>query len=366
MRYTAVIASSVFNIAEDGGKRNTGRQFYAPGCLDIADRAVIVKWLLIVLLAFAIAGGWGMVELKVEKERDGAGLAELLLEACPGLSEKTLKTALKSGIVTVNGQEGSGSKTVHTGDIVRIFAPPDLLGLDLSPHVVYQDENFVFLDKPAGLPSTSESGEPSALDMVEAHMKRRGEYSLDALIVPYLIYPLDKYVSGLLLVAKHEDAYLFLTEALMQRRITRYYICPVMGQAQDKAELMAYHLSDRSNRRARILPKPQKETKPIVTRYQRLAEGDGMSLLRVRPVTNGLHQIRAHLAYAGLPVLGDDVYGNRRFNRKMGAAYPALWLHKVVFEVGTAHNYAYLNGMALESQECSFPKCVYDAGLLEP
>ena len=307
-----------------------------------------------------------MVEIKVEKERDGADLAELLMEACPGFSEKTLKTALKSGIVTVNGQEGTGSETVHADDVIRIFAPPDLLGLDLSPRVVYQDESFVFLDKPAGLPSTPEADEPSALGMAEAHMKRRGEYSLEALIVPYLIYPLDKYVSGLLLVAKHEDAYKFLTEALMQRRITRYYICPVAGQAQDKAELMAYHLRDKSNRRVRILPKCQKEAKPIVTRYQRLAEGDGMSLLRVRPVTNGLHQIRAHLAYAGLPVLGDDMYGNRRFNRKMGAAYPALWLHKVVFEVGTAHSYAYLNGMTLESQECSFPKCVYDAGLLEP
>jgi 23S rRNA-/tRNA-specific pseudouridylate synthase len=90
-----------------------------------------------------------------------------------------------------------------------------------------------------------------------------------------------------------------------------------------------------------------------------------MSLLRVRPVTNGLHQIRAHLAYAGLPVLGDEVYGNRRFNRRAGAACISLWLHRVVFEVGTAHSYAYINNMAIESEENSFPKCVYDAGLLE-
>ena len=151
---------------------------------------------------------------------------------------------------------------VHTDDIVRIFAPPDLLGLDLTPNVVYQDENFVFFDKPAGLLSTSETGEQSALGMAEAHMKRRGEYSLDALIVPYLIYPLDKYVSGLLLVAKHEDAYRFLTEALMQRRIARYYICPVAGQAQDKAELMAYHLCDRSNQRVKILPRSSKDPNP--------------------------------------------------------------------------------------------------------
>jgi 23S rRNA-/tRNA-specific pseudouridylate synthase len=307
-----------------------------------------------------------MVELKVEKKSDGAELHEMLLEACPGFSEKTLNIAFKSGIITVNGQEGSGGDTVHTDDIVRVFAPPDLLGLDLTPRVVYQDENFVFIDKPAGLLPTSETGEPNAVDMVEAHMKQRGEYSLDALMVPYLIYPLDKYVSGLMLMAKHEDAYLFMVEALAQRRVARYYICPVVGQAADKAELMAYHLRDKSNRRVRILPKFQKDTRPIVTRYQRLAEGDTISLLRVRPVTNGLHQVRAHLAYAGLPVLGDEVYGNRRFNRRAGAAYISLWLHRVVFEVGTAHSYAYINNMAIESEEHSFPKCVYDEGLLEP
>jgi len=307
-----------------------------------------------------------MVELKVEKERDGAELSELLLEACPGFSQKTLRAAFKSGIITVNGQKGTGSDTVNTGDIVHIFAPPDVLGLDLTPRVVYQDENFVFIDKPAGLISMSETGEPNAMGMVEEHMKRRGEYSLEALLIPYLVYPLDKYASGLMLMAKHEDAYLFLSEALRQRRIARHYICPVVGEAQDKAELIAYHQRRKSSPRVNILPKPQKDARPIVTRYQRLAEGDGISLLRVRPVTNGLHQIRAHLAYAGLPVLGDDIYGNKRMNKKLGAAHLALWLNRVVFEVGTAHNYAYLNGMELESKECSFPKCVYDAGLLEP
>ena len=151
-------------------------------------------------------------------------------------------------------------------------------GLDLTPNVVYQDENFVFLDKPAGLPSTSESGENSALDMVEAHMKRRGEYSLEALIVPYLIYPLDKYVSGLLLVAKHEDAYLFLTEALMQRRITRYYICPVVGQAQDKAELMAYHLCDRSTGAPGTAQTPEGD-QAHCDAVSAAGGGDGISLL---------------------------------------------------------------------------------------
>lgn len=306
-----------------------------------------------------------MVELTVKEARHGAELYDVLTEACPQYPEKALNTAFKKGIITLNGQHAFGGDVVNEGDTVRIFAPPDVVGVDLTPRIVYQDENFVVVDKPAGLLSSSETGEPNAVDMVEEHMKSRGEYSLDALMVPYLIYPLDEYVSGLLLMAKHEDAYLFLVEALAQRRIARYFICPVVGQAADKAELMAYHMREKTNRSARILPKFQKDAKPIVTRYQRMAMGESLSLLRVRPVTNGLHQVRAHLAYAGLPVLGDNMYGNRRYNRKAGAEYISLWLHKVVFEVGTSHSYAYINGLAFESEEYSFPKRVYDEGLME-
>jgi 23S rRNA pseudouridine1911/1915/1917 synthase len=306
-----------------------------------------------------------MVELTVEKAQEGAVLHELLVGAYPDFPPKALNLAFKTGIITRNGQEAGRAETVCAGDVVRIFAPGDVLGVDLTPRVVYQDENFVFVDKPAGLLSASDTGEPNAVDMVEAHMKRRGEYSLNALMVPYLIYPLDAYVSGLLLMAKHEDAYLFLVEALAQRRIARYFICPVVGQAKDKDELLAYHLREKSNRSVRILPKFQKDAKPIVTRYQALATGETMSLLRVRPVTNGLHQVRSHLAYARLPVLGDDLYGNRRFNKKAGAEHISLWLHSLVMEVGTAHSYAYINGFKFESTAYCFPKCVYDEGLLE-
>lgn len=306
-----------------------------------------------------------MVELTVEKARDGAELYDLLVDTYPEFPGKALNAALKKHVVMLNGQEAYADDVVHAGDVVRLFVSGDVLGIDLTPRILYQDENFVFVDKPAGLLSSSDEGAFNAMSMVEESMKRRGEYSLTALMVPYLIYPLDEYVSGVLMLAKHEDAYLFLVEAMAQRRIARYFVCPVIGQAEEKTELMAYHLREKTNRRARILPKFQKEAKPIVTRYQLLAVGETLSLLRVRPITNGLHQVRAHLAYAGLPVLGDDAYGNRRYNKKAGAEYISLWLQKVVFEVGTAHSYAYLNGLQFESTEQSFPKCVFDEGLLE-
>ena len=306
-----------------------------------------------------------MVSFTVEKKQTGTAVFDLIEQLYPDYKPKALTRAFKTGAVTVGGQAAFGDDEVHAGEEVQIYLAGDALGADLTPVVVFQDENPLVVDKPAGLLSISDGGEPNALEMVEGFMKQRGEFNVDALMVPYLVYPLDQYVSGLLLFAKHEEAYLFLVEALAQRRIARYYTCPVRGQAEDREELLAYHIKDKANRSARILSNFRKDAKPIVTRYETVANGDHMTLVRVRPLTNYLHQVRAHLAYAGLPVLGDDQYGDARFNKHCGAFNLCLWLDMIVFEVGTGQGFDYLNGKRYESSECSFAKSVYDEGLME-
>lgn len=306
-----------------------------------------------------------MVSLVVADGDGGKELFELILEKYPEVSDRVLIGIFKKGNLTLNGKEAYGDDKVHAGDRVSLFTTEDVLGAALSPKIIYQDENFIVADKPAGLSSISDGEEPSAVRMVEEVMKQRGEYSLKALIIPYLVYPLDRYASGLLILAKHEDAYLFLAQALTQRRVTRHFVCPVAGQAKEKDELLAYHLLNRSNGSVRILSSQRKDAKPIVTRYTAVSSGENMTLLRARPITNYLHQVRAHLAFEGLPVVGDDIYGNKRFNKRHGAGHIALWLETVVFETGTNNSYAYLNGKKFESENCSFPKCVYDAKLIK-
>jgi 23S rRNA-/tRNA-specific pseudouridylate synthase len=306
-----------------------------------------------------------MLSLTVAKDFDGLELFEVLVQSYPGLSKKTLIRVFKEGMVTLNGEDPYEDDKVSEGDTVKLFMTGEEAGIDLTPNIIYQDENFVIADKPAGLLSTSDAGEPNAVDMVEEFMKLRGEYSLEALMVPYLIYPLEKDVSGLLVMAKNEDAYLFLSQALSQRRVTRYYICAVRGHAKDDGELLAYLIQDKSNRGVKILDFHRKDAKPIVTRYSKLSEGKGISLLRARPVTNCLHQVRAHLSFEGLPVIGDNLYGDGKLNRRKGVHSIALWLKTIIFEVGASHEYGYLNGRKFESESNSFPKCVYDAELMK-
>jgi 23S rRNA-/tRNA-specific pseudouridylate synthase len=220
----------------------------------------------------------GMVSFTTDKKQAGTALYDLIGQRYPDLDGKTLDRAFKTNTVTVNGKPASGDEELREGDLVRIYLTADALGADLTPRVVFQDENLLIVDKPAGLPSAAEGEEPGALEMVENFMKAHGEYNLDALMVPYLVYPLDRYVSGLLLLAKHEEAYIFLSEALAQRRIARYYICPVKGRAEDREELLAYHAKDKAGRSATILGRFRKDAKPIVTRYETLQRGAHMTL----------------------------------------------------------------------------------------
>lgn len=306
-----------------------------------------------------------MVSIIVSQKEHGIELFDLIEQRYPDYDDRALARAFKTRAVTINGEEAYGDDEVHEGDAVCIFVAGDALSADLTPDVVFQDENLLVIDKPAGLLSASDTEEESAVSMVERIMKQRGEYDLKALILPYLVYSLDPYVSGLLLVAKHEEVYLFLTEALAQRRIARYYTCPVLGHAKDEDELFAYLAKDKAGRSVSILDQPDKRAKPIVTRYQTIVHGENMTLVRVRAVTNMLHQVRAHLAFEGMPVLGDDIYGDPRFNKRLAAPNLCLWLDSIVFETGTGQGYDYLNGKRFESNTFSFAKSVYDECLMD-
>jgi len=306
-----------------------------------------------------------MIEYTILEEDAGSELFDLLEKNYPEFDDRDIAAAFAARDILLNGEEAFGDDAVNEGDLLELFVPNDVVGIDLTPSIIYQDENFVIVDKPAGLESFSDfDDDVTALTMVEDIMKQQGEYSVDALMVPYLVYPIEQHASGLLVLAKHESGYLFMTEALSQRRIARRYVCPVKGSTEAEEEMLAYHKRDKAGKRVRISDNHIKDAKPIVTRINKLAEGETMSLLNVRPVTNLLHQVRAHLAHEGLPVLGDGVYGDKRFNRNAGADQICLWLHELCFETGTGHEYAYLNGKTFDSATFSFPRSVYDEGLL--
>ena len=159
---------------------------------------------------------------------------------------------------------------------------------------------------------------------------------------PSACHRLDHRTCGLCLFAKNEAALLILQEAFRDRTIEKYYECLVRGVPKPpSAVCRAWLVKDARRACVRISDHPEADAKPIETGYETLESGP-VSRLRVHLITGRTHQIRAHLASLGHPVLGDDLYGDREFNRREKAR--SLKLCAVSLKLDTEGRLPHLDG----------------------
>ena len=170
--------------------------------------------------------------------------------------------------------------------------------------VVYADDNIIIADKPIGLPTAKADGEG---DCLESRLAVYGD--------PMPAHRLDANTTGLVLFARNEQALAALTDAIKQRGIRKFYRCTVKGRPSPvSATLTAYCVKDEARSRVQVYDNPVPNGKDMVTRYTVISSAGGTSELEVELITGRTHQIRAHLAHMGHPILGDDKYGDREFN----------------------------------------------------
>ncbi|MGN0975048.1 MAG: RluA family pseudouridine synthase, partial [Gemmiger sp.] len=154
----------------------------------------------------------------------------------------------------------------------------------------------------------------------------------DAAHPPRLCHRLDTGTSGLVLLAKTPEAEVFLGNALRERTIRKHYLCVTFGRpVPPAATLKDFLVKDSSLGVVRVLNAPKPGAKEIVTVYETLAVSGRLALLKVDLVTGRTHQIRAHLASIGCPILGDSKYGNNAANRELKLKYQALCAWELAF-----------------------------------
>ena len=180
-----------------------------------------------------------------------------------------------------------------------------------------------------------------------------------------LCHRLDTGTSGLVLLAKNNAAEAFLTEAIKKREIEKRYLCVTFGRPNPPAALLRdYLLKDAERGIVRITDTTAGGAKEVITGYETLAVSGRLALLEVELVTGRTHQIRAHLAHIGCPILGDSKYGNNAANRELRLKYQALCAWELKFPAKISNErFAHLTGRVFHAEKPWYCQQVEDGML---
>lgn len=236
------------------------------------------------------------------------------------LTRSAVQRLLLCGAVTVNGRSEKAKYAVRRGDIIEIQLPPpvptELAPQDIPIDIVYQDADIAVINKPVGMVVHPAPGNPDGTlcNALMFHLKDLS--GIGGAMRPGLVHRIDKNTSGLLVIAKNDDAHNFLANELKTHSVARTYCALCEGNfRQDSGTVdapLARHKTDR--KRMAVYPAGTAGAREAVThwfvreRFPNSGAG-GRTLLRVELETGRTHQIRVHMAYINHPLVGDDVYG---------------------------------------------------------
>ncbi len=248
-----------------------------------------------------------------EKDR-GRRLDQFLSESDLNLSRSQAKNLIEKMFVLLNGRSAKPSAHINPGDVVSGNVPaPEPLSLKPEPSplsVIYEDSSIIVIDKPAGLVVHPAPGNPSGT-LVNALLNHCADLGgINGVLRPGIVHRLDKETSGVMVVAKDDQAYQQLTRQFKNRTVEKVYMAIVQGRFNEEEGVIDAEIGRHRTERKRMSTRTRKGREAI-TRWKRIENLNNLTLLEVYPRTGRTHQIRVHFSSIGHPILGDPVYGTR-------------------------------------------------------
>lgn len=318
-----------------------------------------------------------MKEFVINKNDSGQRLDKYISKAFPLIPKSLMYKYIRSKRIKVNSKRADISYKLSEGDVISLyindefFEPVtpkyDFLGAGKSLNIVYEDENLLLLDKPAGLLSHPDEGEyvDTAITRIKRYLYEKGEFSPEdeMSFSPALVNRIDRNTSGIIIAAKNADSLRILNEKLKNRELHKLYLCVVIGKLPKEQGILKDSLQkNESQNRVYVKKGSGSSDKDISTKYRVLGYKNGLSLVEVELLTGRTHQIRAHFAFYGHPLLGDGKYGTNKENKRFGGYKKQfLYSYKLVFDFSTdAGILNYLNNKEFTVKNVWFKDAFFD------
>ncbi len=253
------------------------------------------------------------MEVRIEASVAGQRLDKAVAELTD-LSRSLANEQIKDALILVNGQAKKAKYAVKEGDIISYELPEpevvEYVAEDIPLEIVYQDEYVAVINKPQGMVVHPSAGHTSGT-LVNALIYHIKDLSgINGILRPGIVHRIDKDTSGLLMIAKNDQAHVALADELKDKKSLRKYWAIVHGNLPNDRGVIEAPIgrSEKDRKKQAVTAKG----KPALTRFQVLERFGDYSLVELQLETGRTHQIRVHMAYIGHPVAGDEVYGPRK------------------------------------------------------
>ena len=295
-----------------------------------------------------------MRELTINKNEAGQRLDKFLGKYMDQAPKSFFYKMLRKKNITLNGKKAAGNEMLTQGDVVKLFLADDTIDkfssapalskvaaadhngltargekpfrseIGRSLGILYEDEQTLFLNKPVGM--LSQKAAPQDVSVVEhliAYLLESGQITTEELRTfhPAVCNRLDRNTSGIIAAGKTLAALQQLSEMFRDRSMKKYYLALVKGTVKENQRISGFLKKDSRTNQVQILKDEIPGASAIETEYRVMKQANGVTLLEVHLITGKTHQIRAHLASIGHPIIGDYKYGNHTINEQFKKEY---------------------------------------------
>ena len=312
-----------------------------------------------------------MKEFSIRQNDAGQRLDRFVGKAVPLLPESLLQKYIRLKRIKLNGRGAKRDTRLSAGDTVQLYVNDEFFEKPREENsylkvgtprltIVYEDENILLLDKKPGVLCHSAGvwDYNTLIANVQAYMAQKGEWrpKEENAFAPALCNRIDRNTGGIVIAAKNAEALRILNDKIRDREIEKYYLCAVQGRPKPPAgRLENYLFKDAKKNQVFVKDRPEPGAKTAVTEYRTLLSKGPLSLVECRLLTGRTHRIRAQMAHAGWPLLGDGKYGSERFNKGFAEKGQALYSYRLRFEFPTdAGALEYLRGKEFRVERVDF------------